>query len=107
MEFWCGNVGERASEEIFNRNERLKRGLPVEILRSLLECVHYRVDKVVQIVVTLPHFLDLLDGMQDGGVMLSTEVTADLRERGVGKLLHQKHRYLARIGDLAGVALHL
>ena len=38
----------------------------MEILVSLLECVHYGVDKGVQILIALAELFDFLDGVKDG-----------------------------------------
>jgi|SRR5205823_7326565 len=64
-------------------------------------------DKIVQIFILLAQLFDLLNGMENGGVMFSTEVAANFRKRRMRKIFHQVHRDLSRVGDLAGVAFYL
>ena len=53
----------------------------------------------------LEQALDLVDGVQDGGVVLAAEGAADLGERGVGELAGEVHRDLAGEGDGLGAVL--
>ena len=55
----------------------------------------------------LPQLLDLLDGMQNRGVMLAPEGPSDLGQRGRRKLFNQVHRDLAGIGDHCVIGLLL
>src|SRR5262249_22395598 len=69
--------------------------------------VEQLIDRAVQILVAAPESVDLVNRVQDGGVVLAAELPADLRQRRRGELLHQVHGDLAREGDGLGVAAHL
>ena len=64
-------------------------------------------DEVVQlrVVPVLELALDLVDGVDDGGVVTAAEARADLRQRGLGEIARQVHGDLARVGDLLRAAV--
>src|ERR1035437_1132813 len=64
--------------------------------RGLTERIHQLVNRSVQILVAPAQSVDLIDGVQDGRVMLASELASNFRERSGGELLHQIH------GDLPG-----
>src|SRR5882724_193896 len=72
--------------------------------RILLQGVHQAGDGPVEFLVRAAQFFNLVYGVKDGGVMLTPELPADLRERRGGDLLDNLHSYLARESDGAGVA---
>ena len=65
------------------------------------------VEHAVEVLVVLALQIDLLDGVQDGGVVLAAELAADLGQRGLGEVLAEIHGDLAREDDLARVVLGL
>src|SRR5260370_37774371 len=71
--------------------------------RGLLQRIHQARNRAVQILVRAAQFFNLLDGMQHSGVVLATELSANLGKRGSGKLLDDIHGHLARIGNRARV----
>src|SRR5712691_1152850 len=73
----------------------------------LLQRVHQARDRAVQILVGPAQLFDLVDGVQDGSVVLAAELAPDLRQRGGGELLHDIHRYLAWKSDGPRVAANL
>src|SRR6267143_5088414 len=72
--------------------------------RILLQGVHQARNGAIQFLVGAAELFDLVDRVEDGGVMLAPELPADLGERRGGELLDDIHGYLAREGDGAGVA---
>src|SRR5207247_10751364 len=50
---------------------------------------------------------DALPILQHRGVMLAAELTANLRQRGRGELLHDVHGHLPRKSDRARIAAYL
>src|SRR3974390_2124938 len=75
--------------------------------RSGTELLGELVEQPVQVLVPLAHFLDLLDRMQDRGVVLAAELPPDLRQGSLGQVFGQIHGDLTRIHDRAGVVLGL
>src|SRR5437867_5391184 len=69
------------------------------------ECANYLVDGGEDFRVFLSQFLDLANGMEDGGVVLPAEILSDLGERKAGKFLAQVHGNLPGLGDSARVVL--
>src|SRR5688572_17574469 len=64
------------------------------------ECFDKAVDHLVEIALEDPLRLDLLDRVNDGGVVLSSKPLADLGKGGIRERLAQVHRHLARKRDL-------
>src|SRR5713101_1225077 len=71
---------------------------------GLLQCVHQACDRAVQFFVRPPQLFDLVDRMQDRGVVLASELAANLRERSGGELLDDIHGHLAGESDRARIA---
>src|SRR5882724_937279 len=78
--------------------------MPVLPEKALLEGVHQAGDGAVQLFVGAAHFFDLMDGVQHGGVVFTTELAADFGERSGGELLDDVHGHLPRESDGASVA---
>ena len=49
-------------------------------------------------------FLDALDGVHDGGVVLAAEARTDALQADGGTLAHEEHGDLAGLGDFLGAA---
>src|SRR5258705_10026824 len=64
-----------------------------------------RVDSLLELGVFLNEALELGDGVQHGGVILTTEGAPDVAERGVGELTREVHGNLAREGHGLGAIL--
>src|SRR5579863_1402097 len=73
-----------------------------KVLTSM-DRVGYPVNEPVEIGIFLAHPIDLLDGVQHGGMVFAAEEAADLGQRGLGQLLDEIHRHLARIGNGPGI----
>src|SRR5712691_4783674 len=66
---------------------------------ELAEGVHQFIDRAVEILVAPAQSVDLVDRMEDCGVMLAAKLPSDFRKRRLGKLLDQVHRNLSRERD--------
>src|SRR6266853_3191010 len=66
---------------------------------GLAEGIHQFIDRAVQVLVAPAESVDLVNRMEDRGVVLAAELPADFRKRRLGKLLDQVHRNLARKRD--------
>src|SRR6267378_1205137 len=63
---------------------------------GLAEGIHQFIDRAVQVLVAPAESVDLVNRMEDRGVVLAAELPADFRKGRLGKLLDQVHRNLAR-----------
>ena len=52
----------------------------------------------------MAHLLDLVDGVDDGGMMLAAEGPSNFRKRRAGEFLNQVHGHLAWVNHLLRVA---
>src|SRR5512138_1109396 len=62
-------------------------------------------DQTVEIPVGFSHLLDLLDRVNNRGMVLSPETPSDLRQRRVRQRLAEVHRNLSRQRDRLGIVL--
>ncbi len=74
---------------------------------GLLQRVHQTCNCAVQVFIRPAQLFDLIDGVQHCGVVLATELAADLGERRGGELLDDVHGYLAWKSNRACVATDL
>src|SRR5713226_741430 len=106
----AGRRAERNSQPVHSGSTAICSGCSQacqEESTALYKGVEQLIDRAVQILVAAAQGVDLVDGMQDGGVVLAAELSANLRQRGRGKLLDQVHGNLAGEGDGFGIAPHL
>ena len=57
----------------------------------------------VELGVGLAQPVNFLDGVENGRVVLASKNAADFRQRRLRQILHEIHRNLARIGNLARI----
>jgi len=87
-------------------------GKPIlKLLRTQTVLVAQRlgqlIERTIQILVELPLLINFIDGVEDGRVVLASELAADFGQRSFRQMLGQVHGDLPRKNDLARVVLGL
>ncbi len=75
-----------------------------QIYKLVVNGVFQAFDQACEARVGFHFFLDALDGVHDGGVILAAKTGTDALQADGGELAHQEHGYLAGLRDFLGAA---